>query len=214
MPLGRPGGHRVASNARTLIADNRQMVGKLLVVARLMFGFGYALVPIYQAVCNALGINVLSRSELQTGAGPVPSNGQVDTSRTITIEFDANARGPWDFKPAQTSIEVHPGQVATVTYEFRNRQNRTMAAQAIPSYAPNVAMAHFTKLKCFCFTEHVLKPGESKRWPVVFVVDSKLPKDVKTITLSYTFFEVGGKVPAEPAQAGRADTPIMEAART
>ncbi|MGZ5158420.1 MAG: cytochrome c oxidase assembly protein [Caldimonas sp.] len=204
-----------SSRARSLIADNRQMVGKLLIVALAMFGFGYALVPIYKAVCNALGINVLSLSELQTGAGAAPPNGQVDASRTITIEFDANARGPWDFKPAQASIEVHPGQVATVMYEFRNRQNRTMAAQAIPSYAPNVAMSHFTKLECFCFTEHVLQAGESKRWPVVFVVDSKLPKDVKTITLSYTFFEVGGKVPAEPAQAARVEPPIVEkAART
>jgi cytochrome c oxidase assembly protein subunit 11 len=84
-------------------------------------------------------------------------------------------------------------------YEFRNRQNRTMAAQAFPSYAPSVAMAHFKKLECFCFTEHVLKPGEAKQWPVVFVVDRKLPKDVRTITLSYTFFEVGGKTPAEPS---------------
>ena len=199
---------------RRLAADNRQMVGKLLVIALLMFGFGYALVPIYKAVCTALGINVLSLSELQTGAGPAPLNGQVDASRTITIEFDANARGPWDFKPAQASIEVHPGQVATVMYEFRNRQNRTMAAQAIPSYAPNVAMSHFTKLECFCFSEHVLKPGESKQWPVVFVVDSKLPKDVKTITLSYTFFEVGGKVPAEPAQSARSDAPSPAGARS
>ena len=199
---------------RRLAADNRQMVGKLLVIALLMFGFGYALVPIYKAVCTALGINVLSLSELQTGAGPAPLNGQVDASRTITIEFDANARGPWDFKPAQASIEVHPGQVATVMYEFRNRQNRTMAAQAIPSYAPNVAMSHFTKLECFCFTEHMLKPGESKQWPVVFVVDSKLPKDVKTITLSYTFFEVGGKVPAEPAQSARSDEPSPAGARS
>jgi len=197
-----------------LAADNRRMVGKLVVVALLMFGFGYALVPIYKAVCAALGINVLSLSELQTGAGPLPSNGQVDASRTITIEFDANARGPWDFKPAQASIQVHPGEVATVMYEFRNRQNRTMAAQAIPSYAPNVAMSHFNKLECFCFTEHVLKPGESKQWPVVFVVDSKLPKDVKTITLSYTFFEVGGKVPPEPAQAVRLEMPAAAGGRS
>jgi cytochrome c oxidase assembly protein subunit 11 len=199
---------------RRLAADNRQMVVKLLVVTLLMFGFGYALVPIYKAVCSALGINVLSLSELQTGERPGPSNGQVDLSRTITIEFDANARGPWDFKPAQASIEVHPGQVATVMYEFRNRQNRTMAAQAIPSYAPGVAMAHFTKLECFCFTEHLLQPGESKRWPVVFVVDAKLPKDVKTITLSYTFFEVGGKVPAEPAQAARLGVPAAAGGRS
>jgi cytochrome c oxidase assembly protein subunit 11 len=181
--------------------DNRRMLGKLLVVAVAMFGFGYALVPIYKAICDALGINVLSVSELQTGAGPLPSNGQVDLSRTVTVEFDANARGPWDFKPAQSSIQVHPGQLASVMYEFRNRQDRTMAAQAIPSYAPAVAMSYFNKLECFCFSEHLLKPGESKQWPVSFIVDAKLPKDVKTITLSYTFFEVGGKVPPPPQAA-------------
>jgi cytochrome c oxidase assembly protein subunit 11 len=192
------------SRAQALLADNRQMVGKLLVVTLLMFGFGYALVPIYRAVCSALGINVLSLSELQTGAGPAtPLNGQVDSSRIVTIEFDANARGPWDFKPEQASVDVHPGQITTVMYSFRNRQNRAMTVQAIPSYAPNVAMAHFTKIECFCFTEHVLQAGEAKRWPVVFVVDSKLPRDVRTITLSYTFFEVGGKVPAEPVASVR-----------
>ena len=190
------------ARARALVADNRRMVGKLLAVTALMFAFGYALVPIYRTICDALGVNVLSRSELQAQgitSSRSAANGQVDTSRTITVEFDANARGPWDFKPAQASIDVHPGELATVMYEFRNRQNRTMAAQAIPSYAPNVAMSHFKKIECFCFTEHLLKPGESKQWPVVFVVDAKLPKDVRTITLSYTFFEVGGKVPAEPA---------------
>ena len=190
------------ARARALVADNRRMVGKLVVVTACMFAFGYALVPIYSTICDALGVNVLSRSELRSSAAGTPreaSNTQVDASRTITVEFDANARGPWDFKPAQASIDVHPGQVATVMYEFRNRQNRTMAAQAIPSYAPNVAMGHFKKIECFCFTEHLLKPGESKQWPVTFVIDSRLPKDVRTITLSYTFFEVGGKVPPEPA---------------
>jgi cytochrome c oxidase assembly protein subunit 11 len=185
----------------TLRSDNLRLVGKLVVVTALMFGFGYALVPMYRAICAALGINVLSVSELQTQAGRsgTPLNGQVDTSRTITIEFDANARGPWDFKPAQRSVDVHPGELTTVMYEFRNVQNRTMAAQAIPSYAPTQAMAHFNKLECFCFSEYTLQPGESKQWPVVFVIDPKLPKDVRTITLSYTFFEVGGKVPGAPS---------------
>jgi len=182
-------------------ADNARMVGKLCVIAALMFGFGYALVPIYTAICNALGINVLSVSERQaTGLGERsrPANMQVDRSRTITVEFDANARGPWDFKPAVHSMQVHPGELATVMYEFRNVQNRSMAAQAIPSYAPKQATAHFNKLECFCFNEYALQPGESKQWPVVFYIDPKLPKDVRTITLSYTFFEVGGKVPAAP----------------
>jgi cytochrome c oxidase assembly protein subunit 11 len=185
---------------RLLRADNLRMTRKLVVVAGLMFGFGYALVPIYKAICNALGVNVLSISER---GGPTsrerPANTQVDMSRTVTIEFDANARGPWDFKPAVRSLQVHPGEVASVMYEFRNMQDRTMAAQAIASFAPMNSAAHFNKLECFCFNEYTLKPGESKQWPVVFYVDSKLPKDVTTITLSYTFFEVGGKTPMPPA---------------
>jgi cytochrome c oxidase assembly protein subunit 11 len=186
-----------------LLADNRRMLGKLVLVAVVMFGFGYALVPMYKAICDALGINVLSLSEqkLATGSWTGKSsqtNTQVDRSRSITVEFDANARGPWDFKPAQRSLQVHPGEMTTVMYEFKNIQNRTMAAQAIPSYAPQQASPHFNKMECFCFNQYTLAPGESRQWPVVFVIDAKLPKDVTTITLSYTFFEVGGKVPAAP----------------
>jgi cytochrome c oxidase assembly protein subunit 11 len=181
---------------------NQHMVGKLVVVTAVMFGFGYAMVPMYQHICAALGINVLSLTEQQVqGNAGRARNTQVDASRTITVEFDANARGPWDFKPELRTVQAHPGEVVTVVYEFRNRQPRTMAAQAIPSYAPKQATAHFNKLECFCFTEHTLAPGETKRWPVVFVIDPKLPKDVRTITLSYTFFEVGGKVPAAPGGA-------------
>ena len=179
---------------------NLDMVVKLTVVVALMFGFGYAMVPMYKSICKALGINVLSLAEQQAPGALASSkiNTQVDLGRSITIEFDANARGPWDFKSEVRTVRVHPGEVTTVMYEFRNRQDRVMSAQAIPSYAPKQAMAYFNKLECFCFSEHKLKPGESKRWPVVFVIDPKLPKDVTTITLSYTFFEVGGKVPMAP----------------
>ena len=185
------------------LADNRRMMGKLLLVAGLMFGFGYSLVPMYRAICEALGINVLAVAERRVAGGSwagnkKTANTQVDLTRTITVEFDANSRGPWDFKPAQRSLQVHPGEMATVMYEFRNVQNRTMAAQAIPSYAPRQASPHFNKLECFCFNEYTLAAGESRAWPVVFIIDPKLPKDVTTITLSYTFFEVGGKVPAAP----------------
>jgi cytochrome c oxidase assembly protein subunit 11 len=154
------------------------------------------------------GINILSISErLVPGNGTagaqvkLPTNTQVDKSRVITVEFDANARGPWDFKPEKRSIQVHPGELNTVMYEFQNVQNRRMAAQAIPSYAPNQAASHFNKLECFCFNQYTLEPGEKKRWPVAFVIDPKLSKDVTTITLSYTFFEVGGKTPAAPVAA-------------
>ena len=200
--MSSPPAHTLA--ARLLRLDNWRLLGRLAVVVVLMFGFAYALVPIYRTICEALGINVLSLSEQRSGAagaGRDAVNTQVDLTRTITVEFDANARGPWDFKPAQRTVQVHPGEVATVMYEFRNRQDRTMAAQAIPSYAPRQAMAHFNKLECFCFNQYTLQPGESKQWPVVFVIDRKLPQDVTTITLSYTFFEVGGKVP--PAPGGR-----------
>ncbi|MEK8049843.1 cytochrome c oxidase assembly protein [Ideonella sp. DXS22W] len=195
------------SMLHALRRDNRRMLGKLSVVALAMFGFGYALVPMYRTICDALGINVLSVSERVTGAGlssnaARKANTQVDTSRTITVEFDANARGPWDFKPAVSSMKVHPGELATVMYEFRNKQDRTMAAQAIPSYAPLQAGSHFNKLECFCFNEYTLQAGEAKQWPVVFYVDPKLPRDVTTITLSYTFFEVAGKqVGKKTAQA-------------
>lgn len=181
--------------------ENFRMVGKLMVIAVGMFAFGYALVPIYKHICEALGINVLAVSERRVpGAAPnLPANTQVDTSRTITVEFDTNVRGPWDFKPAVRALKVHPGELTTVMYEFRNVQNRTMAAQAIPSYAPRQATAHFNKLECFCFTQYTLTPGERKEWPVAFVIDPRLPKDVTTITLSYTFFEVGGKTPPAPS---------------
>jgi cytochrome c oxidase assembly protein subunit 11 len=181
--------------------ENLKMVSKLAVIAFGMFGFGYALVPIYRAICEATGFNVLAIAEREVPgqkSEAMPVNTQVDTSRTITVEFDTNARGPWDFKPMTRSLEVHPGQLTTVMYEFQNIQNRTMSAQAIPSYAPKQAAAHFNKIECFCFTQYTLAPGEKKEWPVVFVIDPKLPKDVKTITLSYTFFEVGGKVPMPP----------------
>ena len=191
---------------------NLSMAGKLAVIAVVMLAFGYALGPIYNAICKMTGINVLALGERNLdGAGSkILPNTQVDTTRTITVEFDANSRGPWDFKPAQRSLQVHPGELATVMYEFQNIQNRRMAAQAIPSYAPMQAAAHFNKLECFCFNQYTLEPGEKKSWPVAFVIDPKLSRDVTTITLSYTFFEVGGSVPPAPVAAS-AVTPLAAA---
>ena len=201
--------------------ENARMVGKLAVITVGMFAFGYALIPIYQRICEATGINILSLSERQVPgngqAGPDARRGlntQVDKSRTITVEFDANARGPWEFKPAQRSVQVHPGELTTVMYEFQNVQDRRMAAQAIPSYAPRQAAAHFTKIECFCFNQYTLDPGEKREWPVAFVIDPRLSKDVTTITLSYTFFEVGGKTPAAPTTAAAVQpTPLLAAQR-
>ena len=188
--------------------ENARMVGKLAIVALGMFAFGYALIPVYKRICEVTGINILALSERQVpGNGKagsdvrIPGNTQVDRSRTITVEFDANSRGPWSFRPAMRSLEVHPGELTTVMYEFQNVQNRRMSAQAIPSYAPRQAAPFFNKVECFCFNQYTLEPGERKEWPVAFVIDPKLSKDVKTITLSYTFFEVGAGVPQVPTAA-------------
>lgn len=187
---------------------NAKMLGKLAVISAGMFGFGYALIPIYKHICEITGVNILALGERDAGAKAVRAsraeNTQVDTSRLITVEFDANTRGPWEFKPAQRSIQVHPGELVTVIYEFQNVQPRPMAAQAIPSYAPKQAAAHFNKLECFCFNQYSLAPGEKKQWPVAFVIDPKLSKDVTTITLSYTFFEVGSGIPPAPVAQGAA----------
>lgn len=185
------------SNAR----ENSKMVSKLAVIVLGMFAFGYALVPIYRAICEMTGINVLSLGvkQIPGASSSQAANTQVDKTRSITVEFDANSRGPWHFKPAMRSVQVHPGELTTVMYEFQNVQNRVMSAQAIPSYAPRQSASHFNKLECFCFNQYTLEPGEKKEWPVAFVIDTKLPKDVTTITLSYTFFEVGGRTPAAPA---------------
>ena len=184
-------------------SENLKMVGKLAVITVGMFAFGYVLIPIYKHICEVTGINILALTERDvpgngTAGKNVKLNSQVDESRTITVEFDANARGPWSFKPAVRSMQVHPGALSTVMYEFRNEQNHRMAAQAIPSYAPKQAAPYFNKLECFCFNQYTLDPGERKEWPVAFVIDPKLSKDVTTITLSYTFFEVGGKTPGAP----------------
>jgi cytochrome c oxidase assembly protein subunit 11 len=199
----------------SLRKENLKIVGKLGVITLGMFAFGYALVPIYRAICEATGINILALSERQVPGikSTLPANTQVDRSRTIVVEFDTNVRGPWDFKPLVRSMEVHPGELATVMYEFQNIQNREMSAQAIPSYAPKQSGRHFNKLECFCFTQYTLAPGEKKEWPVAFVIDPRISKDVTTITLSYTFFEVGGRTPAAPSAAApvKVLTPVATA---
>jgi cytochrome c oxidase assembly protein subunit 11 len=168
---------------------NRSTLGKLVVVAVAMFGFGYALVPVYRQVCEVLGLNVITQKD---GTVARPANTQVDMARSVVVELDGNAQGPWRFRPTQRSVTVHPGELTTVVYEVVNTQPRTVAAQAIPSYAPQSAMPYFKKVECFCFKQQTLGPNEARQMPVVFFVDPKLPREVKNITLSYTFFEIAG----------------------
>jgi cytochrome c oxidase assembly protein subunit 11 len=168
--------------------QNRKLSRRLAVVALGMFGFGFALVPFYNQICAALGVNSLvERSEL-------PKNSQVDVSRIVTIEFDANTRDlPWRFQPTVRHVTVHPGEVTTVEYEVINVRGSAVTGQAVPSYGPAIAGEYFHKMECFCFQQQTLAAGETRRMPVTFVVDPKLPRDVATISLSYTFFEVAGR---------------------
>ena len=171
--------------------ENRRMLVKLAVFAVVMFGFGFALVPFYKAICEVTGItNLLQPDE--------PLNTQVDTSRLVTVELDANTRGlPWSFSPQTRSVTVHPGELVQVVYEVRNQSDNPMVGQAIPSYGPKVAGAYFRKMECFCFSKQELGAKEAKQLPVVFVVDPALPKEVGTLTLSYTFFELDGATPQQ-----------------
>ncbi len=178
-------------------ALNWVMLKKLTIIAVAMFGFGYALIPIYKQICEITGINILTPKDIDLKE---IKNSQIDTSREVTIEFDANTQGPWRFRPTVSSIKVHPGEMAQVVYEVVNKQSYKMDAQAIPSYAPQQATAYFKKMECFCFKQQTLEANEARQMPVSFYIDPALPKDVKTITLSYTFFEVGLK--QQDAKAG------------
>lgn len=188
------------NNQQAMKSDNGRMMGKLLMVAILMFGFGFALVPFYEKICEITGINVLARKDKlnYAEAREFAKNTQVDTSRKITIEFDANVQGAMVFKPKVAHMTVHPGELATVTYAVANATAANLVGQAIPSYAPRHSASHFKKLECFCFQQQELKGKETREFPVVFVIDPKLPADISTITLSYTFFEVAGRANAAP----------------
>jgi cytochrome c oxidase assembly protein subunit 11 len=167
---------------------NRQLFVKLIVVACIMGAFGYALVPLYRTICEITGINNIVKADAK------PTNTQIDRSRKVVVEFDANSNHlPWRFKPQVSSMEVHPGELVQVVYEVANVRDRPMTGQAIPSYAPKNAAQYFKKLECFCFKQQTLNAHESRQFPVVFVIDPDVSKDVTTITLSYTFFEIAGR---------------------
>jgi cytochrome c oxidase assembly protein subunit 11 len=166
---------------------NRVTLKKLLIVAVGMFGFGFALVPFYQKICEVTGINSILQPDV------LAKSTQVDAARSVTVELDANTRQlAWTFRPLQGRVTVHPGELAQVVYEVKNTLPYAVTGQAIPSYGPQYAAGYFRKLQCFCFSQQTLKANEVRQMPVVFVIDPALPKDVNTITLSYTFFEVDG----------------------
>lgn len=168
---------------------------KLVVVALGMFGFGFALVPFYYKICAVSGINSGDEQSLV-------KNTQIDTSRWVTIEFDANTNEglPWQFKTTQHSLKVHPGQLVQVEYEAVNDSDHAIVGQAVPSYGPARAGLFFKKIECFCFTPQTLAARERRRMPVMFVLDPAMDKDLHTVTLSYTFFNTDAKAQTATAQ--------------
>ena len=175
----------MTTGRHTRSAANPRLPLMLAVVTVAMFGFGYALSPIYDLMCQAFGLNgKVGRVAAESAAQPV------DMNRTVTVEFTGLATSglPWEFKPMVKKLEVHPGQTMEVKYLARNLAPEELTGQAVPSVAPGVSAAHFKKIECFCFTQQILKPGETREMPVRFVVDAGLDKDVHTITLSYSFF--------------------------
>lgn len=165
---------------------NRRTAVKIAMVALAMFGFGYALVPLYDLACQALGLNG------KTGRIEAASAPATPVTRTVTVEFTGNATSglPWEFRPLTKRIEVRPGDTVVVNYYVRNTAAETVTGQAVPSVAPSRAAPYFKKIECFCFTQQELKAGEVREMPVRFTVMPDLAPEVQTITLSYAFFNV------------------------
>ena len=165
---------------------NRRVVRRLTVAVVAMFGFGFALVPLYDVFCDITGINgKTGRLEREQALSQ-----EVDEERLVTVEFLASVNGdlPWDFRPTVRRIKVHPGAVTEVTYTARNRTAESVDGQAVPSVAPGLAAKYFSKTECFCFSRQTLGPEEEKEMPLRFVVDPELPEEIGTVSLSYTFF--------------------------
>lgn len=157
-----------------------------------MFGFGFALVPIYNSLCKTLGIN--GKVDLEARAEPLGQI-RIDKKREIWVEFVATNQGsvPWEFYPKIHKIKVHPGELAKLAFYAENKTNHRMTVQAIPSVTPGIAAKYLKKTECFCFTRQTLNGHEAMNMPLLFHLDADLPAQVKTITLAYALFDVTGK---------------------
>jgi cytochrome c oxidase assembly protein subunit 11 len=178
---------------------NTRLALKLGATALAMFGFGFALVPLYDVVCEITGINGRTGS-ISTGTAQAM---QPDPDRLVTVAFDTNVNGglPWNFAPAEPRMQVRPGELVETVFYAENTAAYAVSGQAVPSVVPAQAALYFSKTECFCFTRQTLASGERLPMPVRFIVDPRLPAGIRTLTLSYTFFEAPGDV-ARSAAAG------------
>lgn len=195
--------------------SNKILTRKLIIAAIGMFGFGFALVPLYNVMCDALGINgrflAIETGAYQQDLRQKPADMQVDTSREITIEFLAtlNQNMSWEFKAMTSKMKVYPGETYTVNYYAKNLSQDTVVAQAVPSMVPGLAVKYFSKMECFCFSNQTFAPGEEKLMPLVFYVDPNLPRDVNTLSISYTFFDTERRSVASVEQGAQQNVHLV-----
>ena len=168
-------------------ANNRTTLFKLLLIVPVMLAFCASMVPLYKQICEVLGISA-TRSLAQ--------NTQVDTTRLVKVEFDANLnqRFAWKFEPVDKHVEINPGSIVTINYRVTNTMSHATTGRAVPSFGPSEAGLYFNKISCFCFSNQTLQAGETRDMPVTFFIDPKMPRGIEAIALSYTFFDVSSEV--------------------
>ncbi|CAE6933683.1 COG3175 Cytochrome oxidase assembly factor [Vibrio sp. B1FLJ16] len=168
--------------------SNRKLTIKLLLATVLMFGFGFALVPLYDVMCDALGIN----GKTSEVAAIQPKGMVPDTSRTIHVEFMAHVTPdmPWEFKPKVISMDVHPGEVVQTEYLAFNESGQKLVGQAVPSVSPGNGAAYFNKIECFCFNQQPLDGKQRAQMPLIFYIEPDVPDSIHTLTLSYTLYKL------------------------
>lgn len=177
---------------------NKKILILLCFTTLSMFGFGFAMIPLYNVLCKNLGING------KTNQNAYLTSNEVDLSRSIRVEFMTNNNNylPWDFYPRLQHIQLHPGENVLIYFAAKNNSNRPMTVQAIPSVSPGLAARYLKKTECFCFTQQTFNPGQQRDMPVLFHIDQHLPRDINTITLAYTLFDTTGlKLPKLATQS-------------
>ena len=179
------------ASSTTRSDDNTKVIKKLVFIVISMFGFGFAMVPLYDVFCDITGLN----GKTNTSSAQYTDEG-IDTSRTITVQFiTRTAKGiPWQFEPMINEVTVHPGERKFVKFYAKNQSSRDIIGQAVPSVSPGIGAGYFQKIECFCFTQQPLKANESIEMGLQFYVDRELPNEITTLTLSYTLYDITGKV--------------------
>lgn len=184
-------------------ASHQRLIGRLLLLVAASFAFAFALVPLYNVLCEATGFNGKTPGQgkirngfgiggLKTDTAPAV---KVDLGRSVRVEFTGTVMPglPWEMRPLTPSLDVHPGELQQVSYLVRNTSDRTITGQAVPSISPGQAAQHFEKIECFCFSQQTLRPGEAMELPLAFIVKPAIDRDISQITLSYAFFSVAGQ---------------------